>query len=209
MTTRRIPPLGGVSRRQFLAGSAAAGLALGLAPLLAGCGDGDSTAAAPRPTPTPVPSGARERRTLHFDHSLHELADLELRCLNSRSHRARLSTHTADSRAHFRDQNPMLRAVPDDRLTHYVEDVDLPADALQHLLVTGRVARTSEAALAGLHIHVPAEVLRVMGRHARAPGRDPLRTAKVAAYRLGGVAGQDPIDLLPAVNGTRGLRVHD
>ena len=45
--------------------------------------------------------------------------------------------------------------MPDANLTHYVEDVDLPADALQLVRVAGTTA-SGEPALLGAYINIPA-----------------------------------------------------
>lgn len=152
-----------LSRRQFLAGTALTGVALGLPPWLSGCGSDDRrTPITPTPgvTPSPTPTGTpvprpRERRTLHFDFSFAELGDLRLRAVGSASDGASIVAHTAASRALARQRDPLLVEVPDARLTHYVEDVDLPSDALQSLLATGTTAG-GEDAVAAFFIHVPA-----------------------------------------------------
>jgi hypothetical protein len=149
-----------LSRRQFLAGTTLTGVALTLPPWLVGCGDDDDSAGAATPTPTATPSptpGARprERLTLHFDFSFASLHDLRLQAIGSQSHQAPILKHTAASRARARQLNPALADIPNERLTHYIEDVDVPADALQHLWVTGSDTEDN-AALAVMHIHVPA-----------------------------------------------------
>src|SRR4029453_11905322 len=147
-----------LSRREFLAGATAAGVALGLPPRLAGCGpddNDDDRAATPTPTATPSPTpGARprEQHTLDFDFSFAPLRDLVLHVHNSLSDLAPIVEHTAESRARHRELNPALADVPDERLTHYIEDVDLPSDALQHLWVTGSDTEDNTAP-AGMHIH--------------------------------------------------------
>ena len=152
-----------LSRRQFLAGTALTGVALGLPPWLSGCGSDDrhnpatptpGVTPSPTPTATPVPR-PRERRTLHFDFSYAQLGDLRLRAVGSASNGASIAAHTAASRAVARQRDPLLVEVPDARLTHYVEDVDLPSDALQSLLATGTTAG-GEDAVAAFFIHVPA-----------------------------------------------------
>ncbi|MDX2167714.1 MAG: hypothetical protein SF182_11645 [Deltaproteobacteria bacterium] len=155
-----------LTRRQFLAETALTGVALSLPAFLAACGSDDngtpratatpSSTATPSPTPTPtaVPR-PREQRTLHFDFSLAEVRNLRLIAAGSASNRAAIVPHTAASRALARQNDANLNAVPDDRLTHYVADVDLPADALQLLMATGTDANGNDA-LAALYIHVPA-----------------------------------------------------
>ncbi|MBX3025838.1 hypothetical protein KF840_13100 [bacterium] len=154
-----------LSRRRFLAEATLAGAALTVPGWLAGCGSDDHGAVRPTATPsltpppsptrTPVPARPRERRTLHFDFSLAPLRDLRLIAVMSESNRAAIVAHTAESRAAARQGDPMLGAVPDERLTHYVADVDLPADALQLLMVTG-VDADGRDALAALYVHIPA-----------------------------------------------------
>ena len=181
----------GLSRREFLAGSAAAGVALGLPGWLAGCGDdGDHTPGATlTPTATPTPTARlRENRTLHFDLSFAAVTEPRLRVLLSADDGMPLSPHTDETRARLRAENPLLRGVADKRLTHFAEDVDLPADALQHFWITGREAMTGESALLGLQIHVPRAVRRTLAAHARLTGRPRVHTAKVRAYGLGAVA---------------------
>src|SRR5215470_2478069 len=121
-----------LTRRQFLAGTTLTGVALALPPWLAGCGsdDDDKRGATPTPSATPSPTpGARprEQRTLHFDFSLAPLSELQLQAFGSQSHRAPLLEHTVESRARYRQLNPALNNVPDERLTHYIEAVDLPS----------------------------------------------------------------------------------
>lgn len=71
---------------------------------------------------------------LHFD--LHFApGDIEAK-LHVGSQRIPLVRHTAASRQRHRLENAALRNLPDDRITHYVEDVQLPTDYVQHLLVT-------------------------------------------------------------------------
>src|SRR6516165_5013386 len=107
-------PKGGVSRRQFLAGTTLAGIALGMPPWLIGCGsddDGGRPGATKKPTPIPVP-GPRELRTLQFGLSLGVVRNPRLFAFGSRSDQKPLVEHTDASRARFRRNNPVLGAVP-------------------------------------------------------------------------------------------------
>lgn len=77
---------------------------------------------------------ARLRTHLHFD--LHFApADIAARLHVGRS-RMPLVRHTPETLRRYRRENAALRHLPDDRVTHYVEDVELPAQYVQHLLVT-------------------------------------------------------------------------
>jgi hypothetical protein len=172
--SRESRPRRGLSRRQFLAGTTLTGVALTLPPWLIGCGeDGHGGDGRPVPTATPSPTPEarpREQRTLHFDFSFSPLRELQLHATGSQSHRAPILEHTAESRARARQLNPALADVPDERLTHYIEDVDLPADALQHVWVTGSDA-DGGAAVAVMHIHVPAAARQAAQQRALAADR--------------------------------------
>ncbi|MDX2167708.1 MAG: hypothetical protein SF182_11615 [Deltaproteobacteria bacterium] len=195
-----------LSRREFIAGSAMTGLALGLPGVLSGCGSDDDATTAATPTPTvtptatPVPAGPREDRTFHFDLSFADVEDACLHIFNSSDDGLHLESHTAESRAHFRDEQPLLRGVSDQRLTHFAVDVDLPADSLQQFSMTGRRRDTGEAALLGLQIHVPEEVQRTLAAHRRAGGLARRYSAKLRAYGLQQLADEiDEEDLAPAL----------
>src|SRR5262245_24161309 len=184
------------SRREFLASSAMTGVALGVPGLLTGCGsdddDGQRAATAtptPQPTVTPTPvEGPREDRTLHFDLSFANVDEARLCILQSSDDGMLLTAHTAESRAHFRDEDPLLRGVDDARLTHFATDVNLPADAMQHFWVMGEDHRSGEVALLGLQLHVPEAVQRTLAAYRRASGQPRVYPAKVRAYGLQRVA---------------------
>lgn len=152
-----------ITRRRFFQETTLAGAALTLPAWLLGCGDDDSSrprSATPTPSPSPTPTATpipqpRERRTLHFDFSTANLRDVRLVAFNSASNGAAIALHTPASRARAREANPALAAVSDERLTHLIEDVDLPADALQMVFATGVDADTGDDVLAALYIHVP------------------------------------------------------
>ena len=136
----------GLTRREFMSRTTATGMALGLPGLLSGCGSDDDGALPPPtttptgvPTGTPTPQPPGPLRELHFDFSFFAgLRDLRLFALVSRLHQVLLSLHTPESRARARERIPALLDVADELLTHFIEELDLPADALQTLWVTGR-----------------------------------------------------------------------
>ncbi|HKB38842.1 MAG TPA: hypothetical protein VKD72_20530, partial [Gemmataceae bacterium] len=105
--------------------------------------------------------------------------------------------HTAESRAHFRHENPALADVRDEDLTHYIENVTLPSDALQLYWVTGCL-QDGEDALGGLNIHVPQQVLVALAETAPARGLGQVRTAKMRHYGIGAQQ-QNVNDLYPNV----------
>src|SRR5262245_8335930 len=161
MTEPRRTGRGRLSRREFLASSALTGAALGVPGLLAGCGSDNgpppqtaTQTATPQPTATPLPEGPREDRTLHFDLSFANVEEARLCILRSSDDGMVLTAHNRESRAHFRDEDPLLRGVEDAQLTHFATDVDLPADAMQHFWVMGRDAESDEPAFLGLQLTV-------------------------------------------------------
>lgn len=176
-----------LTRREFIQSSAAAaGLAMTLPGLLAGCGDGDDSHS-PSPTPTPV-RGPRERRTMQFDLSHNgRLAAACLVAFNSESYLAKLKPHDDASRRRFRERTPELEAIPDEHLTHYLEDVDLPADALQFLTVIGTTSDGAPALL-GAVISIPSATLAEYAERA-VRGEAALPRALMARYGIGEDAG--------------------
>ena len=164
----------GISRRGFLAGATAAGVAATLPPFLAACGSDDGSGGRP-PSNRP-----RELRVLDFDFSFAEVDQLEVHVLRSASHRSPVLEHDDDSRARHRQLNPTLVDVPDERLTHYVEDVDLPSDALQLVQVKGRHMSTGAQALISMHIHRPIADSQAAGQRMAALGIAPNRWAQAS-----------------------------
>src|SRR5215470_12940433 len=163
-----------LSRREFLASTTLTGVALTLPPWLVGCGDDHGRVLFPTPVPTPLPTPSptpserpRERHSLNFDFSYAPVRNLQLQAIGSPSHRAPILEHTAESRARHRLLNSSLADVPDDRLTHYIDDVDLPSDALQMIWVTGEDANTGDDVLAVMHVHAPAAAQQAADRRAR------------------------------------------
>ena len=175
---------GPLTRRQMLKGSTLAAIAATLPAALPGCDSGhDSSDEA---TDVPLPAEARETRTLHFDFSLSQsqVKEARLIALRSAAHGAPLRAHTDASRRRHRAQRPALGAIPDAQLTHYIEDVDLPADALQLITVVGTHADTGEPMLCGMHVHIPRPTLATLARQAATPGAPSLMAAKRQAYNL-------------------------
>src|SRR5262245_3748234 len=190
------------SRRESLTRTTAAGLTVSLPGWLIGCGDDDCGPRGATPTPTAVPTptaGPRplEDCTLQFDLSDTGLEQLEIHVFGSEDDGGRLQEHTAESRAHFRDENPALADVADEDLTHFIEDVTLPSDALQLYWVTGCL-QDGEDALGGLNVHVPQQALIALAETAAARGLGQVRTSKMRYYGIG--TGQQNVnDLYPDV----------
>lgn len=189
-------PRKGIGRRNFLKGAGAAGAALISSSLLSACGEtGDSA---------PPAGPGRELRTLHFDLSAYEREETYfLRVLRSRSNRRELRPHTDATRAQFARHNPLLAVIAPEHLTHYLQDVDLPARAPQHIMVMSAPHRTNgPAGLVLSHIHVPAASLRKHAAALHADGRLAtlhLRHAKLKEWGVGADATAD-LDVLQSAN---------
>ncbi len=112
-----------LSRRDFLRQTAGAGLALGLSPLLATCGGND-------PDPATPPPG-KETRTLFFNLS-HEDHAGKIYFLTGGGDRYALTRvqDRPDVLARERLNNKFLRGVPDDQITHHVENVVSASDSV-------------------------------------------------------------------------------
>jgi hypothetical protein len=95
-----------------------------------------------------------EQRRLHFDLAgLEEIPYIFYVADKSKS----LSRHTSETLSADRASNPLLRLLPDARLTHYV-DAELPSDAIA-LMWVARAEDEGRAIHAPVHfgIHVPLE----------------------------------------------------
>lgn len=121
-----------LTRRDILKLSAAAGLAWSL-PWLPGCGDDGGNGGSVEPPPL----DGREMRSLHLDLSNYNPdAVYCINAIGSRSNFAAFSPHTDETRDLLRGASPHFNGVQDDRLTHYLGDIDLPADRVQHIWIT-------------------------------------------------------------------------
>jgi hypothetical protein len=171
-----------VNRRQLLRGGAALG-ATTLVPsfLLSACGG----SSAPTNGIGGADKAARESQSLNFDLSAAPIASPRLHLQNSTHNGAALIPHTAESRAAQRKANPRLALVPDDKLTHYLPAVDLPASALQVGWVMGKHSTTGADVLALQFLHVPTSSLNaVAAKRAKKPLQDqqpPALAAKLGA----------------------------
>lgn len=177
-------------RRHFLSGGAALGLTT-LIPmsLLSACGGGSDPDDA-------KPGALRETRTLNFDLTHAPIALPRLQLLNSAHHGRPLSKHTTATRAAQRAANPALASIPDANLTHYLENVDVPALALQSGAVMGKHTRTGADVLALQFLHVPTSSIAAVAAKRL---QSPLVDRQPASLR-GVVAAATPLPL-PTVIG--------
>lgn len=179
-----------LSRRNLLKGGGALGLGTVLPTLLLSACAGDSD----QPSPTDPKNDAREARTLQFDLSSGAIAKPRLSLLRSTHHDTPLVAHTSESRARHRASDPVLQAIPDANLTHYLEGVDLPAAALQIGSVWGEHP-TSAAPMLALHfVHVPTSSLQALEQRRLARGQ----TGRAVSAKLGGYGvSQAALDAAP------------
>ena len=136
-----------IGRREFLSRAAAAGMALGLPPLLASCGGNAEPSLMPPAT---------EERVLFFNLSGHAHAGAEHQ-LNIAGKRFRLTpvAEAPDVLLQARQDNGFLRAMPNDGITHHVH-ASLPANAV----VLGYVSSledpaTGTWAMSSLYLSLP------------------------------------------------------
>ena len=128
-----------------------------------------------------------ETVTLHFDlsHLGHLPSDQEF-TLKALGERTTLRRHDADTLREHSRRNLALAALPEDqlqRLTHFVEDVELPADAVGFHWVgypSTRLGAVSDE-IAVVFQHVPAEAVRRAVRAMRRDGDQP-QPAVLAHY---------------------------
>jgi hypothetical protein len=77
----------------------------------------------------------------------------------------------------------VLGQIPDAQLTHYIEAVDLPAEAIQLLSVTGTHAATGAPVLVGMHLHLPRTALETLAQQ-ETMAASTVFAAKRRAYNL-------------------------
>ena len=150
-----------VSRRGFIHGAAALGVTATIPPWLGGC----------LPAWFNLPEGGetadRELRTLHFDLShVDPQAEYTLHVVRSSRNGAALVRHTDETRALCRADNSLLQQIPDEQLTHFVEDVDFPSDAIQQWWVT-TTSPNGPPAVVTTHIHVPQQASNSLAKRRR------------------------------------------
>jgi hypothetical protein len=132
-----------------------------------------------------------ERRTLHLDLS-HTRRGAE-HTLHLGGRRYTLKPHTEATRAFYRGQRAILALVPDERLTHYLEDIEFPADAVQSFYITHPDGRPDALPrLSLMAIHLPQQTLHRLTSTVDQPGA--LYASKARRLGLGlGAAGPGPV----------------
>ena len=148
----------GLTRREFIQYSAAAGAVMAIPGLLSGCSDSDSD-----PLNT-------ESRTYYFD-----LSDAENGhdfYLMAGRHYEKLNKMTSEELARARVENPMLSLVPDARITHFLRNIPLSSENISLCWIVGRDPSNTDGTweMPLMFYHLPAFALR---RAAQWPGITP------------------------------------
>jgi hypothetical protein len=180
----------GITRRQFLE-TAAAGLALGASGVLLGCEDDEEAGL--------QPSGDTELRTYYFD-LMHADPEMEYHLVaGERVHR--LGRMTPERLRAARANSAFLSAVPDEAITHFVEDIEVPARNILLCYVRGvRAGDTSGTwVMPLLFFHLPISSILAVPAREMAYATEALPTAKLQLYGIdpwspeGRLAAQDPL----------------
>ena len=139
----------GITRREFMQYSAAAGAALAIPGLLGGCSD--STESSPTDN---------ELRTFYFD-----LSDADAAhdfYLMAGRHYLKLSEMTAGQLISARSSNPMLSLVPDAHITHFLGNVPLSSENISLCWIVGKDPSNTDGTweMPLMFYHLPAHALR-------------------------------------------------
>lgn len=194
-----------LTRRQLLRGGAALGVTT-LAPslLLTACGGGSDGGSGGLDSADPAPgtygsASSRESVALNFDLSAAPVANPRLQLHGSQSHGRALIAHSDETRAVQRMLNPGLLHVPDERLTHYLTGVDLPASAMQAGTVIGDDPTTGQPLLVMPFLHIPTTSQNNL---ATKRAKTPLVNAQPAGLLAAptGAAAASSLPSLPAYN---------
>ncbi len=134
-----------------------------------------------------------EKTTLHFDLSF--ISD----CADPKLHvgvaRCPLKAHTAESLQQHRLKNSALNLIADEKITHYVEDLELPTEYVQLLLLTtpSKLENASLDTLLLSMVHVPrkAREARIQQQLSNAHPHISCPHSKLAMYGAEVSMGQD------------------
>ena len=166
-----------VSRRHFLSSGVGAGLAaLGVAPLLTSCAGGQDDAPAP----------LTHQRTL-FVNLAHEDHAGKTYYLTGGGRRFTL-TPTADRPevlAHARQTNAFLRAVPDDQITHHIENATFASDSVTLCYLSSEIDRQAGTwSMSAVQLYIPPEgaIHAYKGARTKAPSGPLPLSAKRQRY---------------------------
>jgi hypothetical protein len=137
-----------MTRRQFLTRTAAAGILLAMPPLFAGARENSTDDQPPQ---------AKERRTLFFNLS-HEHHAGKTYFLTGGGQRYTLTkvADQPDVLRHARQTNAFLRAVPDDQITHHVENALFATDSVTLCYVSADLnAQAGTWSMSAVQLYIP------------------------------------------------------
>ena len=188
---------GNLSRRHFLASGAGAGLAaLGVSPLLPGCGgsNGDDPLPLPQTPHTPRPT---HQRTL-FVNLAHENHSGKTYYLTGGGRRLTLTPNAdrPEVLARARQTNAFLRAVPDNQITHHVENATFASDSVTLCYVSSEIDQQAGTwSMSAVQLYIPPDgaIHAYEGARMKAPsGPLPLSAKR---QRYGAAAASSEQDL--------------
>ena len=171
-----------ISRRQFIRRMAGVGMMLGLPPMLLSCGgDGDAS---------PAPGSSTEKRTLFFNLA-HESPGNARYFLIGGGRRLPLGSMAGapEVLAQARQDNAFLRDVPDDQITHFIEDALFAADTVTLCHIGAPIDEMAGTwSMSMLYLHIPGSGASHAFARLRAPlalsakreryGSAPVRSAQ-------------------------------
>lgn len=138
-----------MTRRQFLTKTAAAGMMLAVPPLFAGAGENPKRDQPPLTT---------EQRTLFFNLSHEDFAG-KTYFLTGGGHRYTLTkvADQPDVLRRARQTNAFLRAVPDNRITHHVENAVFATDSVTLCYVSADInAQAGTWSMSAVQLYIPS-----------------------------------------------------
>ena len=154
----RSTPPPGLTRRRFLASTAAAGTLAALAPALPASGRGNEEL---EETPRPG-RPSLEQHTLFFNlaHEPDAATSTYYLVAGGRQYPLSPITENAGILNAVRQGNRFLRGVPDDQITHAVQNVELPSDAVQLCYVKSNPdTTTGKWSMSSMLVHLPESAL--------------------------------------------------
>ena len=168
----------GVTRRKFLQYTAGTGILLGLAPLLTSCGEDESSS----------PQPDTEQRTLFFNLAHEDYADKGYFLVGGGQRYALTKvSDQPDVLARARQTNAFLRAVPDDQITHHIENTVFRTDSVTLCYLGSDIDKNAGTwSMSAAHLQIPesgAAHAYALARLATPSGPLPM-SAKRTLYAL-------------------------